>query len=43
MRRYELGEKLAGAYRSRLIAAGHQPPPDLTNEALLAGVASVRI
>ena len=42
IRRYELGEKLAQAYRARLTAAGHTPPPGLTNEALLAGVASVR-
>ena len=42
LRRYELGEKLAAAYRSRLTAAGHMPPPGLTSEALLAGVASAR-
>lgn len=42
IRRYELSEKLAQVYRARLTAAGHTPPPGLTNEALLAGVASVR-
>ncbi|MCC7367154.1 MAG: RDD family protein [Chloroflexi bacterium] len=39
LRRYELGERLCQTYRARLAEAGHTPPPGLSNEALMAGVA----